>query len=273
MHFDLIQSLGIAGDPLGANDDRAGSSDRLAWIIDGATDLGPPGLVGTRGGAAWLALTADSAFAAAAHGPLPHVTAGVFDRLAAAFAAERRREAEGGWEHPSAAFLVVSLVDDALEIAWLADCAAFVLSGDAITRIGPQPSEAETSAARDAGAAGITLAAKKREDALTNQLRGQRERPDRRILGIDPGNAAHVQHGRTPIGVGDEILLMTDGFAALVDDYGMVPTAFRDLLRRDGLPALATALRAIEREDAACIRFPRFKPSDDATALWLRVAA
>ena len=30
-------------------------------------------------------------------------------------------------------------------------------------------------------------------------------------------------------------------------------------------------LRAIEQGDAACTRFPRFKTSDDATALWLRI--
>ena len=44
------------------------------------------------------------------------------------------------------------------------------------------------------------------------------------------------------------------------------------LLSGRGLADLASELRAIEREDAACRRFPRFKRSDDATALWLRVA-
>jgi hypothetical protein len=38
------------------------------------------------------------------------------------------------------------------------------------------------------------------------------------------------------------------------------------------LAALAQTLRAIEQEDAACLRYPRFKASDDASAIWLRVA-
>ena len=58
MHLDLIQSLSLAGKPDVANDDRIGSADLHAWVIDGATDLGPPGLLGQRGGAAWLAATA-----------------------------------------------------------------------------------------------------------------------------------------------------------------------------------------------------------------------
>ena len=96
MHFDLIQSLGLAGDAARASDDRAGSGDRLAWVIDGATDLGPPGLMGTRGGAAWLALTADAAFAAAPGAPLSQVVAHVFDRVGEAFVAERTREPARG---------------------------------------------------------------------------------------------------------------------------------------------------------------------------------
>ena len=42
-------------------------------------------------------------------------------------------------------------------------------------------------------------------------------------------------------------------------------------VRSHGLAALGTALRTIEQDDAACLRFPRFKVSDDATTLWLRI--
>jgi hypothetical protein len=39
----------------------------------------------------------------------------------------------------------------------------------------------------------------------------------------------------------------------------------------DGLAALAEELRAIEEADAQGRKFPRFKKSDDATAILLRV--
>lgn len=272
MHFDLIQSLGLAGDAARANDDRAGSGDRLAWVIDGATDLGPPGLMGTRGGAAWLALTADAAFAAAPGASLSQVVAHVFDRVGEAFVAERTREAAGVWEHPSAAFLAAALDGEALDVAWLADCVGLLLSDESIVRLGPQPTVAETEAAREAGASGIALAAKTRDPALTDRLRAQRNRPERRVLGVDPMGATQVRYARVPVRAGDDIVLMSDGFAALIDDYGMTAAEFRDRLHADGLPGLAATLRATERDDAACARFPRFKVSDDATALWLRVS-
>jgi len=66
---------------------------------------------------------------------------------------------------------------------------------------------------------------------------------------------------------------MTDGFASLVSPYGRhAADTLVATLHARGLAALALELREIERQDAACLRHPRFKPSDDATALWLRVA-
>ena len=65
---------------------------------------------------------------------------------------------------------------------------------------------------------------------------------------------------------------MTDGYATLIDDYAQFdPAGLFAAVRTQGLAQVAIQLRALEAEDAACTRFPRFKASDDATALWLRV--
>ena len=61
---------------------------------------------------------------------------------------------------------------------------------------------------------------------------------------------------------------MTDGFAVLADQYGAYDPA--GLVRAaidKGLEELGRELRAIERADAAGAKHPRFKASDDATAL------
>lgn len=264
MHFNLVQSISLAGSTATPNDDRCGATAHLAWMIDGATDLGPPGLMGGQPGAAWLAATASRAFAAAEDGTLPATLEQVFARTAAAYATERRREPAGDWELPSAAFLAIALSDGALDLAWLADCVCLVLHGGTVTRPGPQASADETEQAR-VHAAG--------PERPLEMLRAQRMRPGRYILGVDPAHLGFVEHGRVPVEPGDDILLMTDGMAALVDDYGMPVDAFIGMLRAEGLPALAARLRTIETEDAERVRYPRFKRSDDATALWLRVAA
>ena len=69
------------------------------------------------------------------------------------------------------------------------------------------------------------------------------------------------------------LLLATDGFLALAANYdaydagGLIAAA-----KSRGLTALGEELRAIEAADAGGDRFPRFKTSDDATALLLQLA-
>ena len=264
MHFDLIQSISLAGSTATPNDDRYGATSQRAWMIDGSTDLGPPGLMGSQPGAAWLAATASRAFAAAEDGALGDTLSHVYARTATAYAAERVRDPVDDWELPSAAFLAIALTDGALDVAWLADCVCLALRGEVITRLGPQPSGDETEQAR--------VHAKGSERPL-EMLRAERMRPGRHILGVDPAHLGFVEHLRVPVESGDEVLLMTDGMAALIDDYGMPLASFVAILHADGLPALAARLRAIEADDEARARYPRFKGSDDATALWLRVAA
>ena len=264
MHFDLVQSISLAGSTATPNDDRCGATSQRAWMIDGSTDLGPPGLMGSQPGAAWLAATASRAFAAAGDGTLGETLGHVYAQTAAAYTAERVRDAFDAWELPSAAFLAVALTDNMLDLAWLADCVCVTMRGEVITRLGPQPSGDETEQAR--------VHATGTERPL-EMLRAERMRPERYILGVDPAHLAFVQQLRVPVAPDDEILLMTDGMAALVDDYGMPLDSFVAMLRTQGLPAPAARLRAMEAEEGARARYPRFKGSDDATALWLRVAA
>lgn len=271
MHLHLIQSLSLSGDAAVPNDDRAGHADRLAWVIDGTTDLGPPGLVGARGGAAWLAQEADLAFAAADDAALQAILAGVARRLAARFAATRTREPVARWELPIAALLAVRLDGDTLDAAWLGDCVGLLARGERVTRFGAEEESKEAEQAHAGALAADGAGAKVRTPEVLESLRVSRERPGRRILGMEPATANSLTK-RLPISAGDDLLLMTDGFASLIDVYGEFDAdALIATMRREGLAALTGLLRRIEATDVACARWPRFKVSDDATALWLRV--
>ncbi|NML07743.1 protein phosphatase 2C domain-containing protein [Sphingomonas sp. G-3-2-10] len=273
MHFDLIQSLSLAGDHAVPNDDRTGAGHAHAWVIDGATDLGPPGLVGPRGGAAWLAAEAHAAFTAAADAPIETMSRAVGDHLAAAFEAAKTREPEGRWELPLASFLAVRIAGDMLEVAWLGDCAALLVRGDRVMRLGPVPELRDAETALASSLAQHGLGAPKKSAPILESLRARRGRPGIRILSVEPEMMAHLETMRVPCAPGDELLLMTDGFAAPVDSYGVLDEeGLAALLETEGLAGLALRLRSIEIEDSACTRFPRFKASDDATALWLRIA-
>ena len=274
MHFDLIHSIGLAGDPAIPNDDRAGCTGNRAWVIDGATDLGPPGLMGARGGAAWLADQAQAAFAAAADAPVEALFADVGGRLIAGYAAARTREPLGRWELPIAASLAVRVDGDALDCGWLGDCVGLHHHAQGVTRLGPLRDRKDEEAARAASLAQHGLGSIRTIAApAIEALRASRGRPGIRVLGVVPEVMANVETQRVPCALGDELLLMTDGFSALIDAYGAYDEAgLFAAVRERGLAALAEELRGIERDDAGCTRFARFKRSDDATALWLRIA-
>ncbi|MCE1118392.1 MULTISPECIES: protein phosphatase 2C domain-containing protein [Pseudomonas] len=270
MHFDLIQTLSLAGKPDVPNDDRLGCAERHAWVIDGATDLGPAGLLGERGGAAWLAGAAQRAFAGAG-GPLQGVCEQVFETLARDYAQARQREPLAPWELPRAAFAAVALEGDELVCAHLADCVVLHRSAQGVAFLTPAPDrEAERAEAAALGPG--TGAFGVRTPAVLADRRAARERP-RAVLGVEPEQArAGTCYSRTPVARGDDVLLMSDGFAALFDTYQAYgPEAFISRLLSHGLADLARTLRDIEQQDAACVRYPRFKMSDDASAIWLRV--
>jgi len=67
------------------------------------------------------------------------------------------------------------------------------------------------------------------------------------------------------------VLLASDGFAALVDLYRVLDAqALLERALATGLQPLVAEARRIETEvDPDGLRYPRFKTSDDATALLL----
>jgi serine/threonine protein phosphatase PrpC len=95
------------------------------------------------------------------------------------------------------------------------------------------------------------------------------------VLGMHPDVARRLEHRSAPLKPGGALLLATDGFSALCELYArMTP---RDLLKAacaSGLEGLARELRRLEDEvDPLGQRWPRFKRSDDATALLVRHAS
>jgi len=66
-------------------------------------------------------------------------------------------------------------------------------------------------------------------------------------------------------------LFMTDGFFAIHSSYNYF--SIKDLISftdMKGLEKVYKILRDIEEEDKECNRYPRFKKSDDASAIYIK---
>ncbi|MQQ08918.1 hypothetical protein GFB49_10670 [Epibacterium sp. SM1979] len=272
MYFETLQSISLNGKIDTPNDDRVGSSAQRAWVVDGATDLGEPGLLGSQGGAAWLSTAASLGFSTVTGADVNATCHAMFDFVADRFEAERQRPVVAAWELPKAAFAVVQLVQDQLEAAWAADCPVLLAHQDGVDWATAAPNTSVEVA--DAAALGIgTSGAPVLEGAVLEDRRQQRMRPNHTALSPDADASARItQIKKRLVRPGDEVLVMSDGFSALVSDYAAYDAAgLMAALRVKGLAQLAEEIREIETADAACTRFPRFKTSDDATAIWLRV--
>lgn len=272
MHFELLQSISLNGNRAKPNDDRCGATTGLAWVIDGATDLGEPGLLGKQGGAAWLASTAHGSFTVLQAETIQATTRAAFERIESQFELQRTRKVDADWEVPKAAFAAVQLGNGVLEVAWAADCTVLQASGEAVRWCTGEP-DASTEIS-DARGLGVGIGADPDfSDAVLANRRAHRGQGGIAVLSTDAiASARATSYSESPVAVGDELILMSDGFASLVTDYAKYSAeSLVRSVREHGLAQLAQQIRQIEREDATCLRFPRFKVSDDATALWLKV--
>lgn len=177
------------------------------------------------------------------------------------------------WELPRAAFVAVQLADGMLDVAWAADCSVLHATRNAILWPAGEPDSGTEAAEAEALGAGVG-ALERRDGAVLDDRRAHRSRVDHKTLSaLAERSRAATQHATGAVFPGDDILLMSDGFTRLVSDYRRHSAeTLVEAMRSRGLHGLVNELREIEREDAACLRYPRFKVSDDATALWLRVA-
>lgn len=92
------------------------------------------------------------------------------------------------------------------------------------------------------------------------------------ILGFDE---RAVDHCLYRIFEGDEVkemLLMTDGFSAISDKYRYFQVAdYFDQVKTKGLAAIGKLIRKIEADDPHGKKYPRFKQSDDTSAVYLQM--
>ncbi|HWA00555.1 MAG TPA: protein phosphatase 2C domain-containing protein [Caulobacterales bacterium] len=279
----VIESLSLAGDREKQNDDACGVNGGAAWVIDGATDLHETPLTRWASDASWIAHFANTRLHGEAIGASEHALRDVVRRASSA-ALDTYRDLAGGlpeehWRMPLASLLLAAETDEGLVGLDLGDCRLFALEdGGRAHAIGGPPAAADNEtklaakAAADAGEAPLL-----RHAPTIDLLRRMRDRQNR------PGGgwafclfaecADEARTWRLPLTRPAHLLLATDGFAALVDRYGDhdAGSLVSDALGR-GLQELGRELREIENGDASAARHPRWKRSDDATALMLRLS-
>lgn len=277
MRFELRDSLSLPGDSSKPNEDAFALNEKLAAVFDGATGLGERLMPG-KSDAQWLAQFGArrlAAHAQAGEGALRDWLRASAEEAEKSFTALRKRAPIERYEVPFASLIALSVEDDGLDAMWFGDCAALIrLRDGALTMLGETIEKRARERERAARMGKKPAAAGVREEFLP-ALRASRNKVNRRdewLFAPDAACAAHAEQARVPAQPGTVVLLATDGFLALVADYARysLDQLFASVQSR-GLAALGEELRRIEESDPDGTLYPRFKKSDDATALLLSV--
>ena len=280
MTLALVDSLSLPGDPAKANEDAFGHDTGAAVVIDGATPLGDSLMPGPSD-AAWIAQFG-------ARRLMAHLRDGDGARKALratladaqkSFEALRRHEPEEMWQTPCASLMLAVSGDSGVEFLWYGDCAALIKQSDAPVAIVGETFAKRADEARRAQALAteknLSPAGGISRAEFIGSLRASRNRinsGDNWLLSPDVKAASHASRRVMKVKPGSEILLLTDGFLALASDYGVYSAdSLMAAALSKGLAPLGEELRAIEAGDSGGDKFPRFKKSDDATALLLRL--
>jgi len=285
MSLIMLDQLSLPGDAAKPNEASFAHLDHAALVLDGATPLGPSLLPGPSD-AAWIAQF--GARRLATHlkdGDVPQ------DALKHALAdAEKsftgltREPIREKWQTPCASLmLAVERGKDSqkaeIEFLWFGDCAAIVEQNGTIETVGETLEKRQAEAKRAkmvAQMANMSAASGINRPQIEPLLRAARNRINSGrnwLFSPDVRAAGHVSRHQLSLRKDALVLIASDGFLALVSDYGAYDMqGLMAAVAEKGLAALGEELRAIEDHDPLGEKFPRFKKSDDATAILLRVA-
>ena len=271
----LVDSWTEAGRPW--NEDAWGATPAAAWVIDGTKGPFDRSLTPGPTDATWYAQLLNSCllehFAAASLDPMGAL-AGMAEQLSRTYL--RDATAAPAHEQPSACLALASL--DASGGRASAQYRRLPHS-DRESRDDPAIRQLRHRAVRTAAIAELVPLRARGADPWP-RLRATFRRNFESAMNKPGGYwVTHptmpwlpaVQHMTLSAGEADHLLIASDGYFRVVNVFGaydevrLVATA-----RAGGLAALGAELRGIESEDPDCLRYPRMKSMDDASAVLAR---
>jgi serine/threonine protein phosphatase PrpC len=279
LKLEYLEGLSWPGDRSKPNEDAFCHADTIAAVFDGATGIADSPVLPSDSDAAWIARKGAERLIAndvlGARGALRRA-AMVAERD---FNATKLRQPAERYELPLASMMLVAPEDGRMLALWLGDCAALVQRpGDGTQLIGDnferraRESRRAARFAREFNVAPVTgkrdafLPAMRKSRNLVNTVEGSW------AFSPDAACADHAQSLEFDAPPGTHILVCSDGFLSLACDYGRCDVdGLMKAAMENGLRSVIEEIRAIEEADADGRRFPRFKKSDDATALLLRL--
>lgn len=279
----LIDKISEPGMPPKNNEDIWGISDTAAWVFDGATGLLPENMIAPDGmtDPRWLVERANE-FLNNRADQINDIKTLYIDTqkyCEDAFNAGKRKDVKDSGEYPSAASIIVKHLGDKIICGSISDCTILIETDDGVDIVPPCPVHKavdENSIKHMKVEISKGLSLKEARANVTPIILSQRKKANSPgghsvfSLGTDLTDKVRVKEfSYSP---NKHILMMTDGFYSIVEDYfqyddaGLMKTAIEG-----GLKPIYNMIRDIEDKDPEGIKYTRMKKSDDATAILIKM--
>lgn len=279
-----IQIVETVSDKAGSiNEDYVGYNNKAAWILDGATALGENHFLDGKSDASFYVSHFSNELddrIADIEIPLREVFRSTIAKISDSFKEKFNYAKIKPYELPSASMAVVRINGTRLECATLGDCKILVSYDGEVKRFS-QSTKLELLDLEviqkikkiqiDGEIDFANVRAKIKNDLQTNRALMNRSN-GYWVLGFDPRAADYIDCIELDSSVVGDILLISDGFLHLVDTFAKFSD--EELLCQvveKGVENVKSILRELEKDDKNCVKYPRLKPSDDASAILLRL--
>lgn len=278
----VTESISLAGSKYRANEDTYGSNAYCAFVIDGATGLGDcQQLQGEASDAAWLANHAKLHFenSLSENSSVRSVVADWSQKARKTFFERAPQQDIPRFAWPTASFAMLCGTGGKLTFIGLGDSTLLVQSRTGIQALNPLKDFAavETDyAARHLQKSGgfgqqKNLLSDPETLVTLRRIRNLQNKVESGVwtLGLVPEAADHLHVEELSVEAEGAALLCSDGFSALISDYQKYTSeSLLESALASGLQLLMDELRNIETVvDPDASKYPRFKQSDDATAV------
>ncbi len=283
MSITIIETLNWPGGGLAGHEKKVTGDDRFgfdeaagtAWVLDGATDLGPYRLFGKEeSDAAWVAEALNRELML--RNPAAFESLGAYFRDALSAVRKRaEKETRVKLDHaekstlPIASGMWMWAKNDDVTFVRMGDCIAVTATPDGDIEVFEhrESADLETETSKKLNA----MSAEEKLEGL-REIRAQQNTIDGYpIFGLKPDAAEYLIVETRRLPEASHILIMSDGLWRLVDVYGLMTA--QELMERaiaGGVEPLAKQLREFEKGEAQD-ESVRIKKSDDACGVFLHL--
>ncbi len=277
MKFSTYDFISMSEDRV--NEDIAYAENNYGWVIDGATGLNKTNLTGSKGDVYWFVnewnnYLKDNILDKSKD--IKEIVSKGMDFIGNKFNKISSTKYPDKVDLPAASIAIIRINNNKVEYFLLGDCTLMVednsgkLSIIKQTLLDKLDNIAKAEMNKLMLNEGISfIEARQRINPLLIKHRLLKNTPEGYwTLGFDKSAVENSLYGYLDLEECKKALLMSDGFSAIFDNYKyMEADNLISIVEKQGLHQVYKTIRLIENEDADVVKFPRFKKSDDSSAV------